>query len=122
MEQRGEPRIDSEQTVRVITLGEQSEELPARIANLSGTGLRLLIDRHFPAGATLRIEWDQILLFGEVRYCQSVDGGYTIGVELEHALLHTHDLSRLARKLLGDADSSWNGHPQAAPVRKRRDR
>jgi hypothetical protein len=122
MEQRGEPRIDAEQTVRVITLGEQSEELPARIANLSGTGLRLLVDRHIPAGVTLRIEWDQIPLLGEVCYCQSVDGGYAIGVELEHALLHTRDLARLARELLGDVDPSWNGHPQAAPVRKRRDR
>jgi hypothetical protein len=122
MEQRGEPRIDVAQTVRLTTLGEQSQELPAQIANLSGTGLRLLVDRHIPTGVTLRIEWDQILLLGEVCYCQSVDGGYAIGVELEHALLHTRDLARLARELLGDVDPTWNGHPQAAPVRKRPDR
>jgi hypothetical protein len=57
-----------------------------------------------------------------VCYCQSADGGYAIGVELEHALLHTRDLHRLARELLGDVDPSWNGHPQAAPVKKRPDR
>lgn len=122
MEQRGEPRIDVEQTVRLTTLGGQSEELPAQIANLSGTGMRLLVDRHIPAGATLRVEWDQILLLGEVCYCQSVDGGYAIGVELEHALLHTRELHRLARELLGDVDPSWNGHPQAVRVRKQPDR
>ncbi|MGC9972094.1 MAG: PilZ domain-containing protein [Bryobacteraceae bacterium] len=122
MEQRGEPRIDSQQTVRLTTLGEQSEALSAQIANLSGTAMRLLVDRPIPAGVTLRIEWDQILLLGEVCYCQSADGGYAIGVELEHALLHTRDLHRLARELLGDVDPSWNGHPQAAPVKKRPDR
>lgn len=122
MDQRGEPRIDVEQTVRVTTLGEQSQELSAQIANFSGTGMRLLVDRPFPAGVALRVEWDQTLLLGEVCYCQSVNGGYAIGVELEHALLHTNALSRLARELLGDVDPSWNGHPQTVRVRKQPDR
>ena len=115
MEQRGEPRIDFEQAVRLTTLGEPSEELSAQIANLSGTGMRLLVDRKIPAGVTLRIEWDQILLLGEVCYCQFMNGSYAIGVELEHALLQTRELSRLARELLGDVDPSWNGHPHAVP-------
>jgi hypothetical protein len=122
MEKRGEPRFEAEQMVRATTLGEQSEEFPAQIANISGAGMRLLVDRPVPVGMTLKVEWDEILLLGEVCYCQSMEGGYAIGVELEHALLHTGEMARLARRLLGDADPAWNGDPQAAPVRRRPDR
>lgn len=118
MEQRGESRFDVEQTVRVTALGDQSESFPAQVANLSGTGLRLLVPRLVPAGAALQVEWNEMLLLGEVCYCQPVDGGFAIGVELEHALLHTGELARLARKLLGEAGPSWNGRSQPAPVRK----
>jgi hypothetical protein len=122
MEKRGEPRFEVEQTVRATTLGQQSEDFLAQIENISGTGMRLLVERAVPVGTALKVEWDEILLLGEVCYCQAAKGGHAIGVELEHALLHTGEMARLARRLLGDADPARNGDPQAAPVRKRPDR
>jgi hypothetical protein len=122
MEHRAETRFESEQIVRVATLGEPPEEFLAQIENVSGTGLRLLVDRFVPAGMPLKIEWNQILLLGDVCYCQPAERGFAIGLQLEHALLHTGELARLARALLGEALPSPTGEPQAAPVRKRPDR
>jgi hypothetical protein len=119
MEKRGEPRFDVEQTVRLTTLGEESEQLTAQVVNISGTGMRLLVDRLMAPGLTIKVEWDEILLLGEVCYCQPDPEGYAIGLELEHALLHTRELARLAQQLLvGEADSSRHSLPQAAPVRR----
>ena len=119
MEKRGEPRFDAAQTVRLTTLGEESERLDARIVNISGTGMRLLVDRMLAPGQTIKVEWDEILLLGEVCYCQPDAEGYAVGVELEHALMHTRELVRLAQQLLDvEADSSRDSLPQAAPVRK----
>ena len=119
MEQRGEPRFDVEQTVRLTTLGEKPEQVVAQIVNISGTGMRLLVDRMLAPGVALKVEWDEILLLGEVCYCQPEPEGYAIGLEMEHALLHTRDLARLAQQLLvGEADPIRNSLPQAAPVRK----
>jgi hypothetical protein len=122
MEKRAEPRFEAEQIVRVTTLGEHAEEFLAQILNVSGTGMRLLVDRLVPAGMPLKIEWNQILLLGDVCYCQPAERGFAIGLELEHALLHTGELARLAQALLGEALPSRAGDSQAVPVRKRPDR
>lgn len=118
MEQRAEPRFDAEQIVRVTTLGEHSEEFLAQIVNVSGTGMRLLVDRLVPAGMPLKIEWNQILLLGDVCYCQPAERGFSIGLQLEHALLHTGELARLAEALLGEALPSPAAVSQPVPVRK----
>jgi len=70
----------------------------------------------------LKIEWNQILLLGDVCYCQPAERGFAIGLQLEHALLHTGELARLAQALLGEAQPSPTADLQAAPVRKRPDR
>jgi hypothetical protein len=39
-----------------------------------------------------------------VSYCRPAGAGFAIGLEIEHALYHTEELARLARRILDDAE------------------
>lgn len=89
--------------------------------NISEGGLRLLVDRPLAAGLPLQVEWDDILLLGDVCYCQPAEEGFAIGLKLEHALLHTKELANFSRALLGAVEAAQGDQSQPAPVRKRPD-
>jgi hypothetical protein len=100
MEKRAGVRFPAGQSVRVTLLSHPPDQFSARVVNLSGKGMRLLLDRPISPGAPLKIEWVETLLLGEVCYCEAVEGGYAAGLELQHALLQTSELARLSRRLL----------------------
>lgn len=100
MERRAGPRYEAGQSARVTLLDSGSDVFTVRIANVSGAGMRLLLERPLAPGALAKVEWDDVLLLGEVRYCEPTSTGYAAGLELEHALLHTGELARLSRRLL----------------------
>jgi hypothetical protein len=104
MEKRSEPRLDENRPVRVTVLRDPQRELIGRIENISGRGMRVLVNAPIAGREPIKLEWEGTLLLGEVCYCEAAPGGYGIGLELEHALLHTHELSRLARRLAGDRE------------------
>jgi len=100
MERRAGPRYEAGQSAQARLLDGGSDVFPVRIENVSGAGMRLLLDRPLALGALIKVEWDDVLLLGEVRYCEPAGTGYAAGLELEHALLHTGELARLSRRLL----------------------
>ena len=103
MERRKEPRCEADQPVRVTVLGGSNKQVPGRILNWSGTGLGLEVSAPLPAGTLLEVEWQQTLLLAEVCYCQESPAGFVLGLKLEHCLLDTAELARLARALLGES-------------------
>ena len=105
MEKRAETRFDTDRAIRVTLLGTGVPAFPARVTNVSGTGMRLVVDRAVVHGVPIQAEWDETLLLGEVCYCERLPEGYAIGVQLEHALLHTGELARLSQMLLGEEDA-----------------
>ncbi len=100
MEKRTGPRFPIDQLVLVTVLDECSDQFAGRVVNVSGNGMRLILDRPVAPGVPLKIECEETLLLGEVCYCEEVEGSYAAGLELEHALLQTGDLARLSRRLL----------------------
>ncbi len=103
MERRAEPRVPANQDALVtLLLDAGSPQFQARIQDISGTGMRLLLPQPVSPGALLKIEWDDALLLGEVCYCQPAEGGHAAGLELQHALLQTGELARLSRRLLSE--------------------
>jgi hypothetical protein len=102
MEQRSEPRLDENRPVRVTVLREPQRELAGRIENISGRGMRVVVDAPIAGRAPVKLEWDGTLLLGEVCYCERAPGGYGVGLQLEHALFDTHELARLAKRLAGE--------------------
>lgn len=102
MERRREPRIDLSQPVQVTLLGNPEVELPAIIINISGRGLKLMVDRLVPIGSAAKVEVDDALLLGEVCYSAAEEDGYAVGLEIAHSLVGLGDLQRLNRRLMGD--------------------
>jgi hypothetical protein len=122
MEKRREPRFETERAVRLNVLGDPCAEMTARIVNISGTGMRIMVDRPLALGVALQVEWDDMLLRGDVCYCQPMEDGHAIGLKLEQALLHTRELAKLSRALLAVAEAAQTGAPQSTPVRKQPER
>ncbi len=81
-----------------------------QMANLSGRGMRIIIDRPLPVNAAVKVDLESAMLLGEVCYCVPDGGVYAIGLELEQVLHDAPDLLSLWRALKG-------GVPQRQPQR-----
>jgi hypothetical protein len=100
MDSRSQPRLETDEPVHVTVLGECDTKFLGRITNSSTRGIGLVVDRRVLLGSAVKVEWGHTLLLGEVRYCRPEGDGFAIGLDLEHALYHTEELARLARRLL----------------------
>jgi c-di-GMP-binding flagellar brake protein YcgR len=100
---RREPRIEVSQPVQVTILQKPETQLRGHVLNISGRGMRLLLDRPVTSGIPIKIRWENTLVLGEVCYCQRLPEGkeFAVGLRLEHCLTNTVEIARLAHKLLG---------------------
>ena len=108
MELRSQPRLETDEPVHVTVLGESETKFLGRITNYSSRGLGLLAEQPAPQGAAVKVEWGDTLLLGEVCYCHPEGEGFAIGLDVEHALYHTEELARLARRILDEAEPQKN--------------
>lgn len=96
MEQRREPRFAVQQRVAITLLGDPEVRCSARIENVSGRGLGLLMHEMVPPGRAVQIELENDMVLGEVIYCRREPGGYFLGIELDQIL---SGLAELAARL-----------------------
>ena len=113
MDQRSEPRFSVDGPVKVTVLTEPETTLTGRIENLSGKGMRLVLDAAIPVGAPIRVDLDGTLLLGEACYCRQEGDRCAAGVQLEHTLTLSEDLARLMRQLLAESSGSNPANPTA---------
>lgn len=79
-------------------------QMPGRIVEVSGSGMRVLTAERLPAHDTVKVECNDTLWLGEVAYSeQDSEGGYATGLRLEHALYGTAELARFAESFLAEA-------------------
>ena len=107
MDQRREPRFQTDQPVVVEILGDPPARVAAWVKNTSGRGLGLMTDQAIPPGAAIRIALDDGMVLGEAIYSHDVNGEHFVGVELDQVLV---GLTELGRKL----DAFRNGAPEHA--------
>ena len=79
---RNEQRFTVNQTARVTVLGRPEAQFVARISDVSRNGMRLVVDQGVPSGAAVKVEWDDHVLLGNIRYRARQGAGYTLGLEL----------------------------------------
>jgi hypothetical protein len=105
MERRREERFDSEQWVRLTLLKEfgSPESVPAMMLDFSGNGLRLVSPLRIMAGAAVKVEVGDLLLFGEVIHAQrqewAAKAHWTCGIRLEQGIFGLSALNRLMAAL-----------------------
>jgi len=66
----------------------------ALLKNYSAKGLCIFLDQAVPVGSPVSLRTGQVLMLGEVVWCQPTGEGYEAGIELEH-LLDTNELQVL---------------------------
>lgn len=97
MDQRSEPRYPVVGPAKVTVLGNNPTEIHGSIVNLSGKGMRILLEAAVPAGSAVRIDVDGTVLLGEICYCQPEGFCYAAGFELEQAFTLSEELAALMR-------------------------
>jgi len=88
--------------VQVAGLDSLRLEAPARILDVSQKGLRLGMSESIPVGSLLRVELEDSVIFGEVRYCEDRKTWFAVGLYVEEILIGASPLSRLVATLLDE--------------------
>jgi hypothetical protein len=106
MELRSQSRTETDEPVKVTVLGECEAHFSGRITNFSSYGIGLMLESPIAIGAAVKVEWINTLLLGEVCRCQSVAGGFCVGLQLEHALYNTLQLAEFAKRILDEGPAA----------------
>ncbi len=99
MDRRREPRFTSNRPVAVRLLGDNPLTLTGTISNVSGRGMRILLDRKVPVDTAMRIDVDGSIVLAEVCYSEPDNGAYATGLVLDQVLVETPGLWSLHHAL-----------------------
>jgi hypothetical protein len=102
VDRRSEPRFDTEKSIVVTLLGAGGVTLPGVAIEISGSGMRLLLNRAIPVGAAVKAETEDSMMLGEVCYCEAQAIGFLVGLKLNQVLSGLGELARLNRRVMGD--------------------
>jgi hypothetical protein len=87
-ETRREPRIPIEISAR-LTTSDLPGSIPARVVDISRSGLGLKVPRNIPAGVGVIVELQSGIAFGEVRHCSKKGKeSWQIGLSLDEFISH----------------------------------
>lgn len=104
MERRRDRRFDAETQLQMAVLRMDGEEhVPARLRNLSGRGMSLLLEGPVPVGTAVRVEIGDRLLLGEICHVREEANGFLTGLRLQHSLTSMTDLARLVAAIMGES-------------------
>ncbi len=95
MERREDVRFPAQIGVQFTILGGTPEHWLGWVRDISDGGLRLGTQEPLEPGSFIRIELDDTILFGEVRYSCPWMGGSVAGIRVEQVLAGDSDLSKL---------------------------
>jgi hypothetical protein len=110
MERRREPRIACYQTAW-LTLLTTDDRAPigGRAIQISGHGMRVILDEPIPVGAPVSIETGDWLALGEVCYCGLEYAHFAVGLQLEEFLPGLQELEVTRNNWLEETVSSHAG-------------
>ena len=80
-ELRIEPRFNTDSAATIETLRGKVQTWEGRIADVSGTGSRLMLSEPLDLGETIRLTACGSQILARVRYCVRAGGSFVVGVE-----------------------------------------
>ena len=102
MERRREPRIACYQRAWLTVLGTQPRSIPCYAVELSGHGLRIVLDEPLTVNAAISVETGDWMAFGEVCYSRHEYSHYVAGLELDQVMMGLRELDALRRNRLNE--------------------
>ena len=88
--------------VQVVRLKRQEQTVPARLADISDSGLSLILPCELWPEELVKLEAADSTLFGHVIYSEWKRNAFRTGIEVERVLLGNTDLARLLQVVLRD--------------------
>jgi PilZ domain len=65
------------------------------LLDVSSTGLGLRVPEPVPIGVAVRVDAQELLLFGSVTHCEQTDGAYRVDIKLSRSLETLVELTKL---------------------------
>lgn len=100
MDSRAESRIPFHQAVRLTVLGDAPAVSDGFVSNLSGRGMRVVLDHPVPLNSAVQVDLEDSLILGEVCYCHPANGEWAVGLEIQQSLSDLRSLRNLVGRLL----------------------
>ena len=104
LERRAEPRITSGRSVLLET--PHTHPMEACMLDVSASGARLRVPEPVPVGVNVRIEAQELLLFGTVKRCCVIHGAHEVGIALSLPLETLGELQKLNAALLAESQTT----------------
>jgi hypothetical protein len=82
-DRRSEARYPSQEPAELETLLGNREPAYGTILDVSRSGLRIAIPRRVERGEQVQVKLHRSVIFGEVRYCRPVSGGFQAGIRIQ---------------------------------------
>ena len=102
MERRREPRIACYQRATLTLLRGKRRTILCHVIDLSGHGMRIVLDEPVPANTPISIEIGDWMALGEVRYSRPEYSHYAVGLELDQVVIGLRELDALRRNRLNE--------------------
>jgi hypothetical protein len=102
VERRRDERVEVDCQASLFLLPEEAGSIPARIVEISSSGLRIEIGSPLKLGTLVRVDHLDSLNLGEVVWCSRGTVLYSVGIRIEHSLLNLMRIQSQARDFLGD--------------------
>lgn len=83
VERRSEPRYPTHEPAEIELLPIPGEPLYGTVLDVSRSGLRLSLPRRINRGEQVKVKLHQNVIFGEIRYCRAVHGGFHAGLKIQ---------------------------------------
>ena len=103
LERRREKRFEVDCQTTLYVISEDSDSVPIRIVDISGSGMKIEIDSPLKPGMLVKVSLPEALLLGEVVWCSGESAPYRAGIRIEHSLLNLTQVRGLAMDILGGA-------------------
>jgi len=100
MERRREPRIACYQRAALTLLSGKRRTILCHAIDLSGQGMRIVLDEPLPVDTLISIEIGDWMALGEVRYSRREYSHYAVGLELDQVVMGLRELDALRRSRL----------------------
>jgi hypothetical protein len=95
VERRSEARYPAQDPAEIEVLPGPTDPIYGTILDVSRSGLRVALAKRINRGEQIKVKLHHNVIFGEVRYCRSVFGGFQAGIRIKDLVrapgrLHEH--------------------------------
>jgi hypothetical protein len=104
LERRSEARIKACHPALLRT--PNAHPIEGWLLDASSTGIGLRVPEPVPVGVAVRVDAQELLLFGTVTHCEQTDGAYRVGIKLSRSLEMLAELQKLNESIFIEPEAA----------------